>query len=154
MELHKKLNKRYRVYKKLQLEGYTHKKMELKDFIEIFFKKLNIQYKTIDNSGSIHGYKGAHRSLIDLFSVCRTYYPKIKIEDVTKNLFELCKEKKVFGIWLCETIGRYVFSKTEILYKTSNLEDRKLTMRGKNTETISKLYEELGYSEKDFLKKK
>lgn len=114
METIKTLEKRWRRYPILEIQNYNHDtNTPVKKFIEDIFLKYNSNpnhRSLVKTTKEQMGYTGAKRSFIDIFGLCRNYYKGVTLEEVSRSLFELCKEEKIWGNWFCDTINRYVFS--------------------------------------------
>lgn len=59
----------------------------------------------------------ANRSLIDLYKLVNTYYPKTPLKEILDILELLFKEKKIWCMW-CPHIKRLVFKKGAVNYLT------------------------------------
>lgn len=121
----------------LSIQNYTLTEYDdcLEDFIHNFLAVYNRQYKTItvDNKQE-QTRAGAHRSLIDIFMICKYYFPSCTLKNVIKGLYalnnSLCSQ-------ICNTINRRVYELeiTQGRLWRSHLED----------------IDEFNYTEQDYL---
>lgn len=86
---------------------------ETDDNVQDFIYNIMILYKdkytTISiNNGAILTSAGRHRSLIDLFLLCRTYFPTCTLEEVIIGLYYL-DSIGLLGSRICSTIYRRVY---------------------------------------------
>lgn len=92
----------------LVIEGYIFDQtLSLSDFILKFIDTLNIRYQTTDNAGHTEA-TGKHRSLGDIYRVCRSYYPNVtllEVYDAINTLWAECKIKTL----KCPTISKRVY---------------------------------------------
>lgn len=146
------LKKTWSRYPVLKLDNYEHsEKDSLKTFIDNLINKYNKNHKhvtlTKKNNQPV-SYPNSKRSFIDMWGLCRNYYPEVEFKEFIQTCLELVKEQKIFGNWFCHTINRYVFSDTKPPYDSHNLREDKLRLDG--TFRIKDLISELGYDYDDF----
>ena len=94
----------------LALQGYTLTEFDdcLEDFIHNFLTVYNKTYKTVyQNNKKDQTRIGAHRSLIDIFLICKYYFPNCTLKEVIKGLYNLGIDNLCYQI--CNTINRRVY---------------------------------------------
>lgn len=90
----------------------------LKQFIFDMFNNYNKQYPTVKaRSNKYVCDLNRHRSLNDIYALCRYYIDGTTLKDVLKVIHELVKEKSIQGYWNCCTIKRYVFNSYSMHYR-------------------------------------
>lgn len=101
-------------YKELILEGYTHdSSLELPEFIYNLITSYNQVFDTVYKDGNLQCSKRKHRSLGDIASICKSYYPSTDIFEVKEILLNF--GEKLVGHY-CTHINKRVYE----LKKTSN----------------------------------
>jgi len=79
----------------------------LEDFIHNFLAVHNKDYKTITTDDKHEQTRaGAHRSLIDIFMICKYYFPNCTLREVIKGLYSL---QSTLCSQVCTTINRRVY---------------------------------------------
>lgn len=146
------LKKTWSRYPLLEIKSYKHNpNTELKEFIDKLINDYNnkVGMETVTKkTKEVVSYRGSKRSFIDMWGLCRNYYPGTSIEDFLKACFELVKEEKIYGNWFCHTINRYVFGGTRPAYDSYNLREDKLRLDG--SIRMKDLLAELGYDYEEF----
>lgn len=137
----------------LRFDKFLKKKMagmSLEEFIENFFSTFNEEHNTKNpETDKVETTMGKHRSINDVYSICKYYYPKVILEEVFVAIFENCKKNKVFGKWFCKSTKRYVFSSQTTDYDALTVRDEPIYY-GSDI-TLSNIYRELGYKPSDFV---
>lgn len=92
----------------LILEGYVFDQgISLTDFILKFIDTLNITYCTVDSNGFVET-QGKHRSLGDIYRICRSYFPSVTLAEVYDILNMLWAEVKIKSLH-CYNIRKTVY---------------------------------------------
>lgn len=122
----------------LSLSGYSLTENDdcLEDFIHNLLAVYNRNFETINAATKAkHTRIGAHRSLVDIFCICKYYFPSCTLKEVIKGLYILGNETICSQI--CSTIYRRVY---ELRVTQSQLWRNHLTDR-----------DEFGYTEENYL---
>lgn len=150
-----RLEKKFSNYPKLRLSKFLKKNVKdlpLKEFIYNFLTQWNNEYETRDiESDEDFDTLETKRSLEDIYSICKYYYPDCKLKDLLQCLFELCSENKIFGKWYCHTICKYVFSAEYTAYDRFTV--RRDIIAGNMRMTTYDVFKELGFKQSDFKNK-
>lgn len=143
------LETKIRPLKRLKLSNFTPIEETLESFILNFFKRYNKDYDSerIAN-GVVERTAGQMRSIEDVFSICRTYYPKTTLKQVLQCMFTLASQQKIHGKWKCKQIQKYVFSGSKTSYDDSSI--RQDIFSDAYPVKIRTLYEELGFDTESF----
>jgi len=100
-------------------------------------KVLKVNSSTGRNTdGTIYSTTGRHRSLVDLFLLCKYYFPECTLKQVIKGLYYLHSINKL-GSQICSTVNRRVYE-CKIKYPA---------WQYSNQTSI----DELGYKEEDYI---
>lgn len=95
-------------------------KLEDEDNVEDFVYNVMVAYKDrfrtfrVDPNtndlilSTVHTSTGRHRSLVDLFLLCRYYFPNCSLKDVIKGLYYL-QSIGILRYQTCSTVGRRVY---------------------------------------------
>lgn len=135
---------RFEKFFKKELNG-----VNLEEFVNRFYNQFNDKHNTKDvKTDRIENTIGKYRSLQDLYSISKYYYPNMTIEEFFTAVFENCKKNRIFGRWFCNSTKRYVLSKEATDYDEYTVRDEELFTD--SDVCMSNIYEELGYSESDF----
>lgn len=136
----------------LRFDKFLKKKiagLNLEQFIDKFFNDYNEEHNTKNpETDKVETTLGKHRSINDLYSICKYYYPKATLEEIFRALFDNCSNNKVFGKWFCKSTKRYVFSKEPTDYDKTTVRDEPVFAG--STITMAAIYAELGYKIGDF----
>lgn len=81
------------------------KHYDVNEFLQYFFTIYNGECITVDKRGRITCKEGKRRSLVDLYRICKYYYPTVTLKEVKEALWNL-----PFGIdvFICPDIRRRV----------------------------------------------
>jgi len=91
----------------LYLDGYIHdSSLSLEEFISLFLLKLNDKHFTLTQYGETQCYPGKHRSLGDIYLICKKFYNNITIDEVKEHLLNL--GNKLVGHY-CTTIKKRIY---------------------------------------------
>lgn len=71
-------------------DGFVHNpKQDLVEFIFYFLTNYNLNYNTLSvENGNVQCYNDRHRSLGDIYAVCKHYYPSCTMEEVKEILLD------------------------------------------------------------------
>lgn len=106
--------------KPLALVGYslTEDDENLEDFIHNFLAVYNRMHKTafLSDLDSAQCLAGRHRSLVDIFLICKHYFPDCTLKEVRDSLYSLGDN---LCYQLCSTVHRRVYE-LKIKYPSMN----------------------------------
>jgi hypothetical protein len=148
-----RLEKEFDKHPQLRLSKFLKKKIKgftLKEFIDSFINEYNLEYETrVISSNTDEETSGSMRSIQDIYSICKYYYPEAKLKDVFQGIFELASENKIFGKWYCHTINKFVFSEKHTAYDKFTI--RKDTFISRVNITTYDVFRELGFKQSNFI---
>lgn len=103
-------------YEELTLEGYTHdSSLELPEFIYNLITNYNRVFDTVDKEGKTQCCSKKHRSLGDIASICKSYYPSTDIFEVKEILLNF--GEKLVGHY-CGNINKRVYQLKSVSNET------------------------------------
>lgn len=107
-QIEKKLKNRHN----LTLKGYVHnKELSLEDFVEKLLLSLVFKHTTLYKGGGTQTPKAKHRSLGDIYKICKSYYPECSLHNLLSILWCLCFNERVIDIMYCGGIEKMTYFK-------------------------------------------
>lgn len=91
---------------------------DTREFLTFFFTLYNNECVTIDNKGRTTCSIGKRRSLVDIYRICKFYYPTISLKEVKEALWDISVGLDVF---ICPDIRRRVHRRNPPAHVRGNI---------------------------------
>jgi hypothetical protein len=95
--------------------------LSLSDFILHFINVLNKKFTTFNEEGKVLSRIGGHRSLGDIYQICKTYFPNASLQEVLDILNNYWNDGKIKTMY-CGTIEKRVYFEVEYNHRNDTAE--------------------------------
>lgn len=94
----------------LYFDNYTHKRMKFSDFVKKIFILNNSHSTCNSKTREIEEYgNNRRRSIVDIYRICKHYYPKTTNISLLAKIFYQFKEQYILKRNICSQVKRRVF---------------------------------------------